>query len=378
MKSQDPSNRIQLTLTQVDYIAIKRSILKNLCLNANSGEILGVIGPSGAGKTSLFRIISGLVDLQSGKICFNESDLNKFSVSERPISYLQQSFPLYNNLTVIENVLIAFESVKNISKNDASKKTEDMLLELGINKDFFDRKPKNLSGGEAQRVALAKALLKPCKILLLDEPFSNIDKNSKRKFNQLIRKISKVRNLITLYISHAEDDLLLIADRVAFMENGEIVQIGTPEELVEKPNFGKVASVGSILGVQTLSRTMLEKVGVSTDFLDLLPNKCFIVGWAPENSEVFKENRKIMNLNNSIVLNGKLDRIAKIGRKTYLGIEINVLPEWQYVWHVGESKTLVDFNVGESVSIKISFSDLILLDEKDMVVRENGLLQPVI
>ena len=212
----------------------------------------------------------------------------------------------------------------------------------------------------------------------MDEPFSNIDKNSKRKFNQLIRKISKVRNLITLYISHAEDDLLLIADRVAFMENCEIVQIGTPEELVKKPNFGKVASVGSILGVQTLSRSMLEKVGVSKDFLDLLPNKCFIVGWAPENSEVFKENRKIMNLNNSIVLNGKLDRITKIGRKTYLGIEINVMPEWQYVWHVGESKTLVDFNVGESVSIKINFSDLILLDEKDMVVRENGLLQPVI
>jgi iron(III) transport system ATP-binding protein len=374
MKSQFLQNKTQLTLNKVYYIAVKKSILKNLCLNANSGEILGIIGPSGTGKTSIFRVISGLVNIHSGNIFLNEINLNMLSVSERPISYLQQSFPLYNNLTVIENVMIAFESVKNIGTIDAEKKAKDMLIELGINKDIFYRKPKNLSGGETQRVALAKALLKPCRILLLDEPFSNIDKNSKRKFNQLVRKISEDRNLITLYISHSEDDLLLIADQVAFMDNGEIIQIGTPGELLRKPHFGKVASIGSLLGIQILNRSMLETIGVSANLLDLLPNNCFRIGWAPENSEIFKEDRSNLNINNSIVLNGKVDRIAKIGKNVYIGIEINLISELHYIWHVCECKMLVDYNVGECVSVKINFSDMLFLNEKDVVLRENGLL----
>jgi ABC-type sugar transport system ATPase subunit len=374
MEKQNQNNLKILTIENLRFQSNSKIILNDIHLAANSGEILGILGPSGAGKTTLFRVITGLINPYSGLIKLNDVFLNKVSVSKRPVSYLQQSFPLYNNLTVFENVMIAFEGSKNTKIETRRKEAEDLLLKLGLNKELWGRKPKNLSGGEAQRVALAKALLKPCKILLLDEPFSNIDKNSKRKFNQMIRNICKERNLITLYVSHAEDDLLLIADHIAFMENGRIIQTGRSDELLEKPDYGKVASIGSILGLQILNKSDLEEMNITKDILSLLPDKCEKIGWKPEISEIYKEKEQIKNKygDKNFVLKGKVDRISKIGRRMYLGVDINVSSELQYFWHVEDSKKLKNFEIGENVFIKINMADLLFLDDEDKVV--NGLL----
>lgn len=369
-----------LVIKNIIFKVGRQEILKRVSLQAKEGEILGILGPSGAGKTTIFRIISGLIEPNSGSIKLNDINLNNLSVSERPISYLQQSFPLYDNLDVFKNVFVAFESFKKVEKNDLTKIVQNMLLKVGIKKNLWERRTKNLSGGEAQRVALAKALLKPCKILLLDEPFSNIDKNAKRKFNQLIRKICKERNLTTIYISHSEDDLILVADRIAYIESGLIIQTGTHEDILKEPKYGKVASIGSILGLQLLSKSDLIELNISEKFLSYLPYRCEKIGWIPEATEIYKEKEDIIkkNENECFVFEGKIDRISNIGLKIYLGINLNDLNEWQYIWHAGDIEKLKDFKLEENVYFKVNLGDILFLDEKDAVLKKNGLLQTIV
>ncbi len=363
-----------LVLDNISFKVNDRKILQNVSLELRVGEIHGILGSSGSGKTTLFRIVSGLIQPYAGSIYYDGTNLVDSGVAERPISYLQQSFPLYNNLSVFDNVMIAFESLKKNERENHIKNTEEMLNNLGIYRDLWKRKPKNLSGGETQRVALVKALLKPCEILLLDEPFSNIDKNTKRKLNQLIRSICKKRNLITIYISHAEEDLLLIADKMAFMEEGKILQVGTAEELLIRPKYGKIASIGSILGIQLLEKSDFIGTSVYKNVVDAMPLRCEKIGWFPEKSEIYQADDLLRNKGEEmrLVLKGELDRISKIGSKIYVGVKIYGLSECQYVWHTAWDTQKVDgFRIGDEICIVVDNKDIKYLTKEDGVINDD-------
>lgn len=361
-----------LKLINISYtLSSNRSIIKNITLEVHSGQVFGILGPSGVGKSTLFRAIAGLIKPTEGSVLLDSIDITGTPVSERPISYLQQRFPLYGNLSVIKNVLVAFESMAHHKKSYADKKARQMLIDLNITEELWTRKPQNLSGGEAQRVALAKCLLKPCQVLMLDEPFSNIDKNAKRNLNQLVRELVRKQNIAALYVSHDESDLLFMADQLIYMDDGRIVQSGRPKDLLTSPISSKVAAIGSKIGLQTLSWDVLNSCDVPQRMVDQLPANCEKIGWRPDSTDFLLNNDNEM-LHTDIALGVKvrIEHRTKIGREIYYNLSIDTLSEPKRLWHLEYSKNKNDisYQIGQSGVLLVRFEDMLFLDEKDNIL----------
>lgn len=362
-------------MLNVDKLSVSvppnRVIIKDITFDAKDAEIVGILGPSGVGKTTLFRAISGLISPSSGLISLDGNNLMKVPVSHRSISYLQQSFPLYKNLTVLENVLVAFDSIDKEAYHSSRVKARQMLLNLGISGDLFNRMPQNISGGEAQRVALAKALLKPCQILLLDEPFSNIDKNTKRNLMYIVNIMAKSQNMVVLYVSHDENDLLLISDKLIVIHNGKIIQVGKPKELVAYPQSGKVASIGSPIGLQMLGINELSNLNVTDDLQSLIPPQASKIGWRPYESDIsFGDSLEVNREDHFCLITGKIEKIIEIGNQIYYGIEIDKLSMQGYLWHIdsvrknNSQSTLI----GRDCVLSINIQNIFFLDENDAII----------
>jgi sulfate transport system ATP-binding protein len=348
-----------------------KTIIENISFTASSGKIIGILGPSGAGKTTLFRAISGLITPDMGQILLNENNLLKEAVSKRPISYLQQSFPLYKNLSVLENVVVAFEYLSAKEHDLSIQKAKDMLLSLGILENLWNRLPTDLSGGETQRVALAKSLLKPSLIMLLDEPFSNMDKGIKNDLIQSIPLTVKNRNIVTLYISHDENDMLLMADELIVMFDGKIVQSGNSKELQDFPSSAKVASIGSPLGLQTLTLDQFSELNTGMNLTEL-PSTTFKIGWRPYNSVVVSSEGldEVEDSEKPIVIGGKIEKIIEMGFQVYYGIQVNHRANQLYLWHVENIRTdrILSLSVGMACVLKISIKKIFFLDKNDNIL----------
>lgn len=360
-----------LNINSINYVVDNKAILKNISIELKSKEICGIMGPSGAGKTTLFRLISGLIKPQNGEILLGATDLKRYSTSERPISYLQQTFPLYNSLTIFENVMIAFESKNCKKKKQFEKEAEEILNYMGIEKSIWSNFPKGLSGGETQRIALAKALLKPCKILLLDEPLSNIDKGAKRKLNNLIVSICKKKELIVIYISHSEDDLIFISDLIAFIENGKLIQIGTIEELLKNPKNGEIASIGSIVGMQFLYKKDFIKMNLNKDIFNIIPMNFKMVYWSPEKILLNDTTNciKIENCKNYFFMRGKISKIIRMDYKIYYNIIFDSIENVHSIWSVIYNNYENKYKVGNSIFVLINCKDILFIDEQNKVMQ---------
>lgn len=365
-----------LKLQKITFITqSNKKILDNISFDILPGFILGIIGPSGAGKTTLLRVISGLLMSKEGIITINNKNIKNTPVSLRPISYLQQDFPLYKNLSVLNNVSIAFESLHKSEKDKFIEQTQNMLMHLGINVELWYRKPEYLSGGEAQRVALAKALLKPCKILMLDEPFSNIDKNKKRYLNQLVRDVVKERNLIGLYVSHDENDLLLMSDELVVMDEGRIIQQGKPDELIKKPKSSKVAALGSSVGLQIIEVNNLVKMNVEKKVLQSLPSTCTKIGWRPESSLLFfNEKWKAPTESSQLKFDVKINRVSKISNFYYINLFTINLKDKKIFWHLeySHNNDFKSLQIGQLAYLIIDLNDIFFLDAQENVLRKGN------
>lgn len=337
-----------------------RCILDKCSLKVPTGEILGILGPSGAGKTTFFRVISGLLKPNSGSIEFDRLNFVCAPINRRPISYLQQGFPLYRNLTVFENVMVAFEA-STLSKKLSKERVFEMLNAVGLGSDICGRYPCCLSGGEAQRVALAKALLKPCRILLLDEPLSNVDKSRKSELSAIIRNVILRENIAALYISHDETELLLSSDRIAVMNLGRLVQVGTYAEIHESPISSIVAAIGSSVGIQRISRRELEAHRFSASGVKVSSNSWEFVGWHPESGEILREPTEGTRL----ILEGIVERIVEIQNSLYICISRIIDDRERLFWHVtaNAKTTFENFLVGDKVYLSIPSPKLIYMDK---------------
>ncbi|MEO0646790.1 MAG: ATP-binding cassette domain-containing protein [Cyanobacteria bacterium J06650_10] len=195
-------------------------VLEKISLTVNKGEFVSLVGASGTGKTTLLRCLSGVNELHSGQIIVAGQDVTQCSISKRSIVHMQQEFPLYEHLSIWDNVVVAVggRRVSNQIRSEAIR-----LLELAeIPKHFLKRFPKTLSSGEAQRVVLCKTLLSPAKVLLLDEPFSSLNKELKQKLGKVILQRIKERGQAVVFVSHDELDVATLSNRVYKLENGEL------------------------------------------------------------------------------------------------------------------------------------------------------------
>lgn len=214
------------------YVTTQKA-LKGISLEIQSGHLVSLLGPSGCGKTTLLRIIAGLEQMDEGQLLYNGQDFSEIPVQKRNIGMVFQNYALFPNLNILQNVMFGLE-MRGINKIVAQKRAEEWLdrVKLRHKKDSF---PHELSGGQQQRVALARALVTEPQILLLDEPLSALDAAVRMELRNEIRQLQFELGITTLYVTHDQAEALAISDRIAVLNEGSLVEMGTPETIYQNP-----------------------------------------------------------------------------------------------------------------------------------------------
>lgn len=228
--------------------------LKGANLEVKPGEFFTLLGPSGCGKTTLLRMIAGFNSIDGGAIYFDEKKINDLEAHKRDIGMVFQNYAIFPHLTVWENVAYGLKA-KKLPKKEIEEKVAEALRLVQIEA-LKDRRPNELSGGQQQRVALARAFVIEPSVLLMDEPLSNLDAKLRVQMRTVIKKLQRRLGITTIYVTHDQEEALAISDRIAVMNEGEIIQIGTPEEIYKKPANTFVAG---FIGVSNFIKARLVK-----------------------------------------------------------------------------------------------------------------------
>jgi iron(III) transport system ATP-binding protein len=216
------------------------TILDRVSVSVAAGELLMLLGPSGCGKTTLLRSIAGFVEPEAGSIKFDDEEMRHRPTHARNVGMVFQSFALWPHMTVAENVGFGLRE-RRLPKAEIATRVEEALASTRMS-GYGARAIDELSGGEQQRVALARALVVRPRCLLLDEPLSNLDAKLRQSMREEIRRLCKSAGLTTIYVTHDQKEALAIADRIAVMRRGRILQIGTPAEVYRRPRSRAVAT----------------------------------------------------------------------------------------------------------------------------------------
>ncbi len=243
MSNPDASGAAGLSVSGVSHSYGNRQVLRDINLHVPPGEILCLLGPSGCGKTTTLRLIAGLEELQTGRIAWNDVVLadgrTNLPPEKRQVSLLFQDFALFPHLTVAENVAFG---LTDLPAAERKARVREVLDQVGM-LSYVDSYPHFLSGGEQQRIALARARAPRPRIFLLDEPFSNLDTRLRHQLRDLCLHILKRSNSSSLIVTHDAEEAMFMGDKVAVMRDGLIVQIGAPEELYYAPCNAFVAGL---------------------------------------------------------------------------------------------------------------------------------------
>jgi putative spermidine/putrescine transport system ATP-binding protein len=246
-----------LELTDISKSFGPTQALSDVSLAADEGEIISIIGPSGSGKTTLLRIIAGLENPDSGNISFSEADSQ-----QNQIIMVFQDYVLFPHMTVFENVAFGLKAAKTKRKNEIDQKVHSMLSYFAIN-DESRKYPAQLSGGQRQRVAIARAMVLNPHILLLDEPFANLDKNLKYDTAAFIRKTQKAFGVTTVTVTHDIEEAFLMSDRIGILLSGRLAQFDSVENVYFDPSNIEAAS---FLGpVNSISQELLDSLEVTCE-----------------------------------------------------------------------------------------------------------------
>jgi iron(III) transport system ATP-binding protein len=226
--------------------------LDDIDLRIEAGELFFLLGPSGCGKSTLLRLIAGLHEPTRGRIFFNDRDVTNLGTEKRNAVMCFQSYALWPHMSVRENVRFGL-NVRGISRAEQDRRVDEVLRLVQMDA-LAERKPNQLSGGQQQRVALARALAVKPDCLLLDEPLSNLDAKLRHEMRGEIRRICKTAGFTTIYVTHDQKEALSIADRIAVLKDGRLVQVGTPGELYHRP---RTSFVADFIGQTNLMRGTL-------------------------------------------------------------------------------------------------------------------------
>lgn len=252
----------------------KTTVLKPTDCVIKSGEFVALLGPSGGGKTTLLRTIAGLETPTTGAVLFDDVDISSYAVQERNIGMVFQRYALFPHMSVAQNITFGLD-VSGVSKQDIKKRLDE-ILEVVQLQAFKNRFPSQLSGGQMQRVAIARTLITRPSILMLDEPLANLDAKLRAEMRAFIKKLHRQFNITTLFVTHDQAEAIELADRVAVLINGQMVQYDTPENLYQKPISTTVAD---FMGVDNIIPALVQtKTQVKTPMgvlnVDLSPMDC--------------------------------------------------------------------------------------------------------
>ncbi|GAA3739075.1 putative spermidine/putrescine transport system ATP-binding protein [Spinactinospora alkalitolerans] len=258
-----------LRLSHLSKIYPKQSVpaVDDVSLSLEKGKILALLGPSGCGKTTMLRMIAGLIDATSGRVEVDGADLTHVPVHKRGMGMVFQSYALFPHLDVSRNVAFGLE-MRSISATERDRRVREALemVQLGH---LGQRRVKELSGGQQQRVALARALVIEPAALLLDEPLSNLDAKLRDSMRTEIRSIVHRLGVTTVFVTHDQDEALSLADTIAVMRDGQIEQVGPPEQIYERPASQFVADFVGRANLLTGTIVEADSDTVSVEVSDL-------------------------------------------------------------------------------------------------------------
>ena len=294
-----------LDVKQLSHSFGEKEALTNLNFSIENNSIVSVLGPSGCGKTTLIRLIAGLEQIQKGEIFLEKSLVANKNLNvppeKRPISYVFQDFALFPHMTVLENVSFAAGSKSN------KKQLIDQVIHLAKVENFLEKYPHSLSGGEQQRVALARSIAVQPKLLLLDEPFSDLDINLKREIiDDTLHLINSLESS-AIVVTHNAEEAMFLSDAILVMEKGKLIQIGTPHDIYFKPSNLYVASLfgeTNVFQSKVEDNTCLTPLGrIKTS--NLSNNQDVDVVVRPEAIKLNLEKSPLLNPNSGVVVDSK-------------------------------------------------------------------------
>ncbi len=227
-KKGEPVKKNNLQITDEGVLAVQ-----DFNLDVKDREFVVLVGPSGCGKSTTLRMVAGLEEISGGELTIDGKVMNDVAPKDRDIAMVFQSYALYPHMTVRENLAFPLK-LKKVPAAEIKKKVEEAAEILGIT-EYLDRKPKALSGGQRQRVAIGRAIVREPKVLLMDEPLSNLDAKLRNQMRAEIIKLRQRINTTFLYVTHDQTEAMTLGDRIVIMKDGVVQQVGTPQEVFDHP-----------------------------------------------------------------------------------------------------------------------------------------------
>ena len=346
--------------------------LKQFSLEIQSGELFTLLGPSGCGKTTLLRTIAGFNRQDSGTINIDGIGIDNLPAFRRDIGMVFQDYAIFPHMSVGDNIAFGLRN-RDVSRQEIKSRVADALETvqlLGLEK----RMPNELSGGQQQRVGLARALVIQPKILLMDEPLSNLDAKLRIELREDIRKIQKKLGTTTIYVTHDQEEALVISDRLCIMRSGQMVQVGTPWEIYKKPADHFVASfVGNMnflpwpfagldfhdLKVPTVIEDLPAKTNVGNE------SEKLIVGIRPEDVLISNSTAKVKS--QVIHLKGTIKNISFSGREAQ--IHVKLIDGNQLVAHITRPGERLLDEIGKTVQLELPHKSIMFFNNKSGLRR---------
>lgn len=345
----------------------KKEIIKKIDLEVYEGEFLTLLGSSGCGKTTILRSISGLDHPTVGKVYIDGEDVTALEPPQRQVNTIFQNYALFPLMTVEENIGFGLK-MKKVPKDEIKKRVKKMLDLVHLN-GYEKRKPKELSGGEQQRVSIARGLINNPKVLLLDEPLSALDLKLRKKMQIELKQLQRKLGVTFIYVTHDQDEALSMSDRIVVLRNGKIEQIGTPIEVYESP---KSLYVADFLGESNIFHGKVVRKDGNKNYIFLDDEQKEIVTYAGLNEE-----QEI-----DVVLRPEDINLSKTNRDTncfegiiteqiYDGAFIKVLVKVnEKIIKVLLAGTDREYNTGDHIYLYWTMDDAILIESEKNVKKK--------
>ena len=324
--------------------------IENMNLDIPDGKTMVILGPTGCGKTTLLRIIAGLIPVDSGEIRYDQVNMENTPPGERRIGMVFQNYALYPHFTSKSNILSYFLFKKKTPELDkiAREKYRRTSELMGVDMAYLlDKKPTHLSGGEKQRVALGRCITRDPALFLLDEPFSNLDQKLREKYRVNLKTLLKHFNITAVYVTHDQQEALILADLIAIMNVGRIEQVGTYENIYENPKSIFVAEFLN-LDIDTPAINLICGERVAQELKEM------IIGVRPEDVEVFEEKKgdcimgTIVDMRNIPLRNATILRTRIDTNEVYVRIPLKKGPSVnRRVWLSFRKYHIFDKNSGQ-------------------------------
>lgn len=318
----------------------------DVSFEAMPNEFLVLVGPSGCGKSTILRMIAGLEDIGSGQLLFNDKLMNDIEPGKRNIGMVFQNYALYPHLTVAENLAFPLKIQNKSDKIEISKRVKDISEIIGLN-DLLDRRPKQLSGGQRQRVALGRALIRKPDIFLFDEPLSNLDAKLRVQMRNEIINLHYRAETTSVYVTHDQTEAMTMGNRIAVLNDGKLMQIGTPDEVYNTP--ADVFTAGFLGSPQmnffdvTISDKDLIIKGQKFETGMMINPEIRTLGIRPEHIEIDNKTP---------------DFVANIERIEFLGYEQLIYAEVNELDFCIRTGINIKYHAGENIPVKFNRENL--------------------